>query len=105
MKTEIQAIDRPAQRSGNHRGAQKVHFEFEHPSARKVCIVGTFNDWKPEAGEMVRLDGGKWVKDLVISPGTHEYRLVVDGKWMPDPHAEHSAINPFGEKNSLFTVA
>lgn len=99
-------MERDAHASGNVRPArQRVHFEFENPSARKVCLAGTFNDWKPEAGEMIRLDGGKWVKDLAISPGTYEYRLIVDGKWMPDPRADHSVINPFGEKNSLLTVA
>lgn len=106
MKTEIQAFERAAQQPGNARASrQKIHFEFKNPSANKVCVAGTFNDWKPEAGEMVRMDGGKFTRDLAISPGTYEYRLVVDGKWMPDPHADHSVMNPFGEKNSLLTVA
>src|SRR5437762_770893 len=41
---------------------QLVHIELAHPSARKVCIAGSFNDWN--ATEMVRLDGGKWIIDL-----------------------------------------
>jgi PAS domain S-box-containing protein len=28
---------------------EPVHFEFTHPTARAVCIAGTFNDWQPEA--------------------------------------------------------
>lgn len=83
---------------------QSVHFELTNPAAAKVCVAGTFNNWKPEAGEMTRLDDGKWVKDLALAPGTYEYRLIVDNQWMPDPQADHSVVNAFGERNSLLTV-
>jgi hypothetical protein len=83
---------------------QPVHFELTNPSARKVCIAGSFNDWKPETTEMVPLGTGKWTKDLTLPPGTYEYRLVVDGKWMPDPTASRTVPNPFGEPNSVLTV-
>jgi 1,4-alpha-glucan branching enzyme len=87
------------------RAGQPVHFELTNPSARKVCIAGTFNDWKPESTEMISLGGGKWAKDLTLPPGTYEYRLVVDGKWLPDPNAPRTVPNPFGEPNSVVTVA
>lgn len=80
-----------------------VHFELTHPSATDVCVAGTFNDWRPEKGRMKR-DRGKWTRDLTLDPGTYEYRLVVDGRWIADPLAEHSVLNPFGERNSLLTV-
>ena len=83
---------------------QSVHFEFSSTLARKVCVAGTFNDWKPETTEMIRVENGRWVKDLVLPAGTYEYRLVVDGVWMPDPNADHAVMNPFGERNSLLTV-
>lgn len=83
---------------------QTVHFECINPSAGQVCIAGTFNGWNPEAGKMTCRHDGKWVKDLIIEPGTYEYRLVVDGRWVPDPRADHSVVNPFGERNSLLTV-
>ncbi len=81
-----------------------VHFKLTHPSARHVCIAGTFNNWKAEAGEMAQQRDGTWVKDLTLKPGTYEYRLVVDGKWMPDPQADHTVLNRFGERNSLLSV-
>jgi 1,4-alpha-glucan branching enzyme len=81
-----------------------VHLEVTNPAAHQVCLAGSFNDWKPERTEMVPLGGGKWEKDLTLVPGTYEYRLVVDGKWSADPNAEHSVINPFGERNSILTV-
>ena len=81
-----------------------VHIEFSDALATKICIAGTFNDWRPEATPMVALGGGRWVKELALPPGVHEYRLVVDGLWIPDPRASESAPNPFGEKNSVLKV-
>jgi len=81
-----------------------VHFEFFSPGARRVCIAGTFNDWKPETDRMSQETNGKWVRNLALKPGTYEYRFVVDGKWEPDPNADHTVMNPYGERNSLLTV-
>jgi 1,4-alpha-glucan branching enzyme len=79
-----------------------VHFELTYPSARRVCIAGSFNEWKPT--DLMRLGGDKWAIDLRLSPGSYAYRLVVDGKWMEDPAAKQSVPNPFGEQNSLLSV-
>ena len=81
-----------------------AHFEFTHPTAARVCVAGTFNDWRPEATPMVSLGEGRWVKELVLPPGVYEYRLVVDGEWMADPRASETAPNPFGEMNSVLKV-
>lgn len=83
---------------------QVVHFEFNDPAARKVCIAGTFNDWHPEVSEMISFGSGLWVKDLDLPSGAYEYRLVVDRKWITDPRCSRSAPNPFGETNSLLFV-
>jgi hypothetical protein len=53
---------------------------------------------------MVPIGEGRWVKELVLPPGVYEYRLVVDDKWMPDPRANETAPNPFGEMNSVLKV-
>jgi 1,4-alpha-glucan branching enzyme len=81
-----------------------VHFQLANPSARRVCVAGTFNNWQAQAGVMARGSDGVWARDFKLKPGTYEYRLVVDGKWMPDPQADHSVVNGFGERNSLLTV-
>ena len=84
---------------------QPVHFEFTNPTARDVCIAGTFNDWHPEAKPMHPLGAGRWQKETVLPPGTYEYCLVVDGRWLPDPLAKETVANPFGGKNSVLKVA
>ena len=48
---------------------------------------------------------GHWLKETALAPGTYEYCLVVDGRWMPDPLARESVPNPYGGENSILTVA
>ena len=82
-----------------------VRFEFTHPTATTVCIAGTFNHWQPEAKTLHSSGAGNWWKEMFLAPGTYEYCLVVDGKWMTDPHAWESVPNPFGGRNSILRVA
>ena len=82
----------------------RIHFEFTSTEAVLVCIAGTFNDWQPQATPMIALGKGRWAKDLVLPPGIHEYRLVVDGHWIPDPRAMSTVPNHFGGVNSICTV-
>ena len=81
-----------------------VRFEFTHPTARAVSLAGTFNDWQPEAKPMHALGGGRWLGTLALPPGTYQYCLVVDGKWVPDPLAKMTVPNPFGGLNSVLNV-
>ena len=67
-------------------------------------MAGTFNDWRPEATPMVSMGDGRWIKELTLPPGVHEYRIVVDGEWMPDPLASETTPNPFGGVNSVLRV-
>jgi len=91
-------------KNGNGNTAQQIRIEFTHPTASEVAIAGTFNDWRPDATQMVALGGGRWLKELALSPGTYEYRLVVDGAWMENPRACETAPNPFGGLNSVLKV-
>jgi len=86
------------------RRAAKVRVEFHHATATAIGIAGTFNDWRPDATPLVSLGDGRWIKELVLPAGTYEYRFVVDGEWMPDPHAEATVPNPFGGANSVLQV-
>jgi 1,4-alpha-glucan branching enzyme len=91
-------------KSGNGHSTQSIRIEFTHPTAAAVAIAGTFNDWHPAATQMIRVGDGRWVKDLSLPPGTYEYRLVVDGTWIPDPSAGQKAPNPFGDFNSVLKI-
>jgi 1,4-alpha-glucan branching enzyme len=82
-----------------------VRFEFTHPTAKTVCIAGTFNNWQPEAKTLHSSSTGHWWKETALAPGTYEYCLIVDGRWIMDPLARQSVANPYGGWNSVLTVA
>jgi 1,4-alpha-glucan branching enzyme len=82
-----------------------VRFEYTSSTAKTVCLAGTFNHWQPEAKTLHSSGAGNWWKETSLAPGTYEYCLVVDGKWMPDPRAVESVANPFGGRNSILHVA
>ena len=87
--------------NGNGSVNQSVRLEFIHATAKSVSVAGNFNDWRPGATEMVSVGDSRWLKQLVLAPGVYEYRLVVDGEWMPDPRASETSPNPFGGLNSV----
>lgn len=81
-----------------------IRFEFRDPTALSVAVAGTFNDWDPKKHALHHNGDGVWVREAKLNPGQHEYCLVVDGHWMPDPSARDSRPNPFGGRNSVLTV-
>lgn len=83
----------------------RVSVEFIKPDAKQVCVAGSFNEWKPEAAPLSLKGNGRWVGDLTVQPGRHEYLFVVDGQWIPDPNAHETVQNPFGGKNSVMIVS
>ena len=83
-------------KTGPKPASQLVHFEYEDGAARKVCLAGSFNNWREQVSEMIPLGSGKWVKDLDLAPSTYEYRFIIDGKWVTDPCCSHSVPNAFG---------
>lgn len=85
--------------------AQGVLFVQPCSLGNRVAIAGTFNNWSPDT-HVMRLNPELGVLELCvpIEPGSHQYRLVVDGNWTADPHNANAELNPFGELNSVVTV-
>lgn len=72
---------------------------------QSVRIAGEFNNWRPETAPL-RVNPHIGVLEALVNipPGSWQYRLVVDDKWMPDPFNPVSAPNPFGGANSVVSV-
>ena len=87
--------------------ADMVAFVAKAPGAGRVQLAGSFNNWNPEAGNMVpdEGNGGLWRLRLPIEEGAHQYRYVIDGRWTSDPANPRSVPNEFGESNSVVEVA
>lgn len=81
-----------------------VRFDFFHPHAKSVCIAGSFNNWNPSATRMVPVGHGRWVRELWLTPGIHQYLLVVDGEWVFDLNATDYLPNVFGGMNAIVEV-
>jgi 1,4-alpha-glucan branching enzyme len=106
MKTSTKPATRkaaPAKRiPSNVRKA--VRFALAQPAASSVFLSGEFNDWNSAILPLTRDPEGVWSTEIDLLPGTHAYLFVVDGNWVPDPHAQ-SVPNPFGGSNSIIEVA
>lgn len=77
-------------------------FEFIHPNAREVFLAGSFSDWAPLP--MISLEPGRWVKQLTVPPGRHEYHFVADGEWAEDPTASEFVVKRPGGRNAVLIV-
>ena len=83
---------------------RKVIFKVRAPGAKKVQLVGEFNNWNPNSHLMEKDDEGFWEVRLWLAPGRYEYKLLVDGRWWEDIGEANSVRNPFGTLNKLLIV-
>lgn len=84
--------------------AREIDFSFSAPSAKKVCIAGTFNNWNPGSLPMKKEKDGTWKIKIKLASGKHEYKFVVDGTWAQDVPCAESIRNSFGTYNCVIGV-
>jgi len=63
-------------------GAQEYEIKYYAPKAEKVNIAGEFNNWNPDEIEMEKGEDGFFRKNLKLTPGVHEYKVIIDGEWL-----------------------
>lgn len=85
------------------RTPEGVVFTIEAPDARRVQLVGDFNEWALEGSEMEPV-GRIWKKVLKLPPGRYRYRYVVDGSWFSDPLNADVEPAPYGGHNSVLIL-
>jgi Glycogen recognition site of AMP-activated protein kinase len=74
------------------------------PSVQKVTVVGSFNNWDPEAMPL-RRENGVWSTILVLAPGSYEYMFLENGaRWVTDPLAVETRNDGFGGANAVLDV-
>jgi hypothetical protein len=97
---EIEAIEQGAEEQ-----RKEVILELEQDSAKQVCVIGSFNNWKKGASEMQLGPDGKWTIRLLLRPGKHVYKFMIDGETkIPDPKARTLEPDGFGGMNSVLEV-
>ena len=70
-------------------------------AAKTAYLAGDFNGWDPTATRMTKSKDGTFRVRLVLPPGAHEYKFIVDGEWRNDPEAERQVMNSLGTLNSV----
>ena len=82
----------------------RVQFVFVAPQARRVAVVGDFNDWDAAAAPLAPA-GGVWSAQVDVPFGRHDYAFVVDGdRWVRDPNAPQAPADEFGGGYSVLVV-
>lgn len=83
-----------------------VIFRFFDPKAKRVTVVGDFNNWSMRADPMVDKNGdGEWTLFYSLAPGKYEYKFVIDANnWVPDPKNPDTAPDGFDGRNSVVRV-
>lgn len=79
-----------------------VSFYCAAPHAKLVELAGDFNHWHPLP--MQRSVDGWWLAQVQLCHGHHQYRFLVDGKPMLDPHATGTIRDGNDERVSLIAV-
>ena len=77
-------------KSRDRRQLRPVELSCFAPDAQQVCVGGTFNGWDASTTPLKKAAGGVWWVMLQLSPGTHEYKFVVDGTWICEPGVDES---------------
>lgn len=80
---------------------RRVTFSIAAPEAGEIFLVGDFNNWAMGKHPMSRDGEGLWKKTVMLPPGIHEYKFLVDGEWREDPKNIQTCPNSFGSLNSV----
>jgi DNA-directed RNA polymerase omega subunit len=77
------------------------------PGAKRVCIVGDFNNWNTRANPMERQENGDFEISLKFEPKKeYQFRYLIDeSKWENDWNADKYVKSPLGDsENSVVVV-
>ena len=79
---------------------------FNIPSSkntRQISIAGSFNGWNKDANPLEKSEN-TFQGTVELTPGTYQYKIVIDGKWICDPTNPDSVSNGMGGYNSVLKI-
>jgi 1,4-alpha-glucan branching enzyme len=83
---------------------RKTTFSLNSSDSKEVILMGEFNNWNPKKHPMKSDGNGIWTKAVLLFPGNHEYKFLVDGEWKEDPQNDQRCANCFGTYNNVFSL-
>jgi 1,4-alpha-glucan branching enzyme len=75
------------------------------PQARRVAVIGPFNNWRGNSHRLMRIPGGDWIITIFLPPGRVVYGFDVDGTRWPDPQSEDRISTGAGSEYSVRRVS
>jgi len=74
---------------------ETITFHCHAPHARRVSLVGDFNNWSATTHPMRKEQDGSWFVTVPLNRGRHYYQFLVDGQPVLDP----AAMCTFGKED------
>ncbi len=115
VKLNILQIGTPLSNLSFYSGDKQYDILVKSPSRKDVSLIlkdndykqvqikGEMNAWNP-AATLVTLEGGEWVTRLSLNSGNYQYKYIVDGNEMNDPHNDKEVSNGIGGTNSVLVI-
>lgn len=83
----------------------KVTFTVPAEEAKKVAVVGTFNEWNPKKNTLKKLKNGSFKGTFDFpTENSYEFKYVVDGEWQNESEADAFTKNEFAQENSVLNL-
>ena len=81
-----------------------VEFIFHSSEAKKVHLVGQFNNWDTHSIAMRKWNEREWRTTLQLNPGRYEYKYLIDGAWAENVPGTEKVQNSLGTNNLVISV-
>ncbi len=92
-------------RDAGDAAAVLTQFVLDDQTARRVSLVGEFNDWEAGNTPLTRLASGLWTVTVPLLPGRHVYAFVLDDRLVvADPRAPKVVDADYGREGSVVMV-
>ena len=94
-----------AKKSAKAADEKSITFTVHAEKGKQVYLAGEFNQWNPTAKKMTyKPTDGIYTATITLTPGTYQYKFVIDGTWCADPENADAVPNDQGTFNSVIEV-
>lgn len=84
---------------------REIVLTLEYTNTTQVSVIGSFNNWDPDATIMKKNEHGVWTATLFLSPGRYTYKYLIDGSTkITDPVSDLIEPDGFGGLSSVLVV-
>ncbi|MFO7915691.1 MAG: isoamylase early set domain-containing protein [Candidatus Krumholzibacteriales bacterium] len=101
----IRSPEAPEEFTAGDNEPKEVTLVLNREECSEVSVIGSFNNWDPEATPMKRNGSGIWEATVILEPGKYSYKFLIDNRLkITDPLSEQQENDGFGGTNSVIIV-